>query len=189
MVRPAISVVVLSALILTLFGAPRALAEAVTVTAGTADAPPEGDVEVVVSTRNSQGLGGLQFHLRYDPSVLEWSDAQMHADAGGGMLDAKVVQPGQVRIALVSQEPIEGDRALVTTQFKATGEAGSRSTIELDAARAWTHEDIVELLVATEAGSVQVAEQAAPVPMTLVAVGVGVLLVVIVLVLVLRRRG
>ena len=118
------------------------------------------EIRVPIGVKNGQGVGAIQFHLRYDPKVLEWKDGEVDAGVQSAAPDFKLVEPGRVRVALVLGDAgITGGQAIVNALFKATGAPGSSSALTMEAARAWTHKDIVEMQVETQAGEVKVVEQ------------------------------
>lgn len=142
---------------------------------GSATSPPSAQVQLPISVEAGQGVGAIQFHLRYDPDVLEWVDGETAPGSDSVLPDFKLVNPGRVRVAVVlGQSGIRGDLTLLNTRFKVTGLPGRRTAVEIDSPRAWTHEDIVEMRVETGTGGVDVIDPpgGAGVPWAWVAGGV-----------------
>ncbi|MGE3842638.1 MAG: cohesin domain-containing protein [Vicinamibacterales bacterium] len=177
------SVLVAPGLERTLWAAP------VVISGESADASPAQDVVVPISVRDAQGLGAVQFHVLYDAQVLEWKDAALAGDAGTGVVDAKVVSPGRVRIALIlGENGLQGQRRLLDTHFTVLAQSNASSAIDITAARAWTQQDIAELLVETQPGRVQIVSRSA-LPLLWIGLTLAVVVGLAILMLLRRRRG
>jgi hypothetical protein len=49
----------------------------------------------------------------------------------------KIARPGRLGVALVDEGGIQGDGTLFTVQFQVIGQPGSKSSLQIDIARAW----------------------------------------------------
>ena len=132
---PAVGFSLLLALVLeaeTAFGA------AVTVTVGNISAAAGGVAAVPINLTGASALRTFQMDLNFDPAVL-----QMKQVDNGPLLSAnallvpQIPRPGRLSITLVDQGGIQGDGTLCTIQFQVIGRPGSKSSLQIDSARAW----------------------------------------------------
>lgn len=118
---------------------------------------PGGEATVLIQLRSAQGLGSLQFELTYDPSVLELKDVVAGPNMPPVLLENNVVAPGRLRIAMVGNEPLNGD-AQIQASF-AVKTAGS-CDLGLEMVRAWEQANSLDMLVTVESGRFTAAQQA-----------------------------
>jgi len=178
------SIVMRSALVVLLAAcvvAPGARAASVTVAVASARGAPGAEVKVPVSVRGAQGLGALQMELVYDPAVLEARKVEEGALLSGAMVESNVPQPGRMRVALVSGEPVNGDGVLLMARFVACGAAGKECQVQAENARAWEHSTNLDMRVSVEPGKFTVAAAGlSPVLLGAIAAIVAIVLVAIV---------
>ncbi|MEX0704372.1 MAG: cohesin domain-containing protein [Planctomycetales bacterium] len=160
----------------------------VTFAVASRSAGPREDVAVAIEVRGAQGVGGVQFLLRYDSGVLDLREAEIAASGAGGIVDLKPGSPGSARIALITDKPITQDGPIVNLLFHVQGEPGGSTALTLHGARAWNHASIEELQVAVEPGQVTITAPAPRVPLWMLLTAGGILLVLLVLVAVRRKR-
>ncbi|MBI5687216.1 MAG: SHOCT domain-containing protein [Verrucomicrobia bacterium] len=162
----------------------------VTLKVGDARGAPAAEAVVPVLITGSQKVGPIQFMLNYDPRVLEpVADGVVFGKVvSDGMISQNVGSPGELKIALRTDEPITQDGELLRVRFRVKGQQGDSCALTLDAAEAWEKESLFEVRVNTQPGTFTVAGIALPLPL-LAAVGGGlILLALIALTLAVRRK-
>lgn len=119
-------------------------------------AAPGAEVEIPVTIEKPQQLGGLQFFLTHDPSVLEITDVVAGEAAGGALVDQRSEEAGVVRVAMITDEPVTSGGELLIIQGRIAEDAAGTSALEIVEPRAWEHDQILEMLVEASSGEVAV---------------------------------
>ena len=153
------------------------------------EAAEGGKAEVPVQITRAGGMGALEAEVRFNPAVLEFEAIARGDMLGNAMIDANLISPGRVKLALATLEqvPRDGDLALIT--FSVIGKEGDQSTLDFSAVRAWELETHQEMLVTSNSGQVGIAGE--PInkrTVLLVAIIVGVALLLLCVILLFRRR-
>lgn len=164
-------------------------AASVTLRAGTGQGESNSTVQVPIEVRGAPNVGALQFDLVYDPQVVQLDMVARGALAANALVDFNNSVPGRARIGIVTTEGIRGDGTLALVNFKLIGSAGTHSPLQIENARAWDTPDHFEVLVAGEAGAVNILAGAQS-DFTLLFIGALVLFAFLILLiaLVLARR-
>lgn len=140
---------------------PAAADAQVTLKVGDAEGSGGSEVVVPILISGSRNVGPMQFVLDYDRRILEAIPdppgaeprAVVFGDIGdGGMISHNASAPGEVGIALRTDEPIARDGELLHVRFLVTGEKGDMAVISIAAAAAWEKESLAEVPVVTEPG-------------------------------------
>lgn len=87
-----------------------------------------------ISDLTSRGVTGYEFEVRFDPDVLEPTDAAANTEAtvsSGMNLIYNSPEPGRLIVFVYGIQPMQGAGELINLRFKAIGEAGSVSPITL----------------------------------------------------------
>lgn len=160
-----------------------------TLTAGSAEAPAGGTVQVPIQATAAPGVGALHLELTYDAKVLQAQTVEKGTLASGNaLMDSNTSEPGRIKMGLVSLDALKGDGALANVTFKVIGDAGTRSALNIENAQAWESGTHAEILVKTEAGKVTIASAS---PSLLLYGGIGLLALLVLLLLIFlfaRRR-
>lgn len=171
-----------------LVGPVDARAETVTLDVQPMEAQQDADVAVPVRIENPQGLGALQLLVTYDPARLEGKGAEA-GDVLAGIVEAHVIEPGRMRVALVTNAGVHGAGILLRLSFRtrATGAA----SIGLAEAKAWQQETGHAMAVGARGGTLTVggtsaAEDVLPMPLL---IGAGIIILLGLLVIARRRAA
>lgn len=114
---------------------------------------PAGEVaKVQIQFKSSVGVGAVQFEIVYDTAVLKFKRVENGPQLPGGLLEANEVQPGRVRVALISNEEVKGSGVLLLSEFESTLGAAGTTSVNLESVRAWDLANNLPLLVAAQAG-------------------------------------
>lgn len=165
-----------------------AQAATMTVSAGSAEAPVGGTVQVPIQATGAPGVGALHLELTYDAKVLQPQTVDKGTlSSSNALLDSNTTQPGRIVIGLISLDAIKGDGAIANVTFKVIGDAGTSSALNVENAQAWESRTHAEILVKTESGKVTIAS-ASPPFLLFGGIGLLVLLVLLLIVFLLSRR-
>lgn len=93
-------------------------------------AEPEENVFVDLNISATANIGAMTIELNYDPEKLEYLNSQQGTDLSEGMSDINH-QPGQVVMAYINIDGFSGDGVFLSIEFKAIGEIGDISLLEL----------------------------------------------------------
>lgn len=150
-----------SALLLLAAAAPTCSAATMMIEVGSPTAPPGSTVEVPISIGDAEGLGSLQFDLKFDPSLLEPAETPVRAgaDLPGAMIEANASEPGTLRVALISGEPVAGSGEILLVTFAVRQEAAGVTAVTPTAVRAWDHSSNLDMLVESSPGRVTIASK------------------------------
>jgi hypothetical protein len=148
--------------------------------------PPTSNAQVIVpvDVRASGGLGALELEITYDPSVLEFVSVKGDALLDSALLEHQGLEPGRVRLALVSSDPITEDGTLLVATFTALATTGT-TRVALEQAMAWDHENVFEMRVLAEGATLDLAPRGKAPSTGLIAVVVA----IVVLLVLVGRRG
>jgi hypothetical protein len=147
-------------------------------------------IVVPILTDTCEGLGALQFSLSFDQNVVAVVSVEAGAALSNGMVEFNLDTPGQVGIALASNEPITETGELLTVEFKTLNPKGGKTEVKINRPAAWDHKNNLEMLVTTEDGSLNVSPSRELIPEKLklpLLIGGGVLFVLILIILIARR--
>lgn len=164
-----------------------ARAEAITLSIGSSEGSAESRVRVPVLVEGADQLGPVQLVLRYDPTVLSAGEAKRGALARSGMIYQETPEPGVLRVAMTTDEPITGDGELLAVEFRVVGQPSRRSEIELSNVLAYEWQSLAELLVDTGPGTFTVTGLALP-WQHLILIGAGILILGILIGVRMSRR-
>lgn len=89
------------------------------------------EVKVPILVEGAADLGAIELDFAYDPALLEFVTLEA-GRMNSGMVDFKLVRPGLVRIASISEPSLSGDGELIVLAFKVLKEG----TGAMDFARA-----------------------------------------------------
>ena len=167
--------------------APLAHTASLTLSVAKARAAPGSEAAVSVQVTNAQGMGPLQFDLVFDPAILEPLDPAVTEGSlpAGAMIESNCVEPGRLRVAMISGKAVTGSGEVAVCHFRVTGEAGRSGSLQLENGRAWDHLQNLEMLVTTEDGSFDVGSSGLPLPVLL---GAAALSLIAILSLIARLR-
>ena len=177
-----------SALLLLVAAAPAPATAVMRIEVGSITAPPGAAVEAPVLISDAKDLGSLQFDLQYDPTLLEPSEPPVKAGPAlaGAMIEANAVEPGRLRVAMISGEPVNGAGEILFVAFTVPPGAAGSGDLTPAAVRAWDHTNNLDMLVEASAGTATIAPKQ---PLALW-IGIGAAVVVLFIVLIaLARHG
>jgi hypothetical protein len=160
--------VLFAGLVLLLAG-PAAAAMTVSIDSTTAAAGSTAIVPVKVS--GASNLAAMDLVVTYDPSVLQFSSADLGAISTNGMVEANSASPGTVKIGLVDTKGISGDGTLVSMNFKVVGGSGTSSQVNPQVSGAWNL-DLVDIQTTTSSGTLTVGggESGGSIPLSMATV-------------------
>jgi hypothetical protein len=159
----------------------------VTLKAGDATGAPGSEVEVPILISGSKKAGPIQFILDYDRRILEAIADPPGVDprgvvfgkvVSGGMLSTNTAEPGELKIALRTDEPITQDGELVRARFLVKGKRGDTCTLNILVPEVWEKESLFEMSVSTAPGTFTVGGFPT---LLLIAIGAGILLLLLIL--------
>ena len=101
-------------------------------------AASNGTVAVTIAVADAQDLGGVDMVVAYDSAVLRFESAAAGSLAGRARISSNETGPGRVAVAVASPGSLTGSGPILTLTFVAVGSAGTRSAVDLEAARAVT---------------------------------------------------
>lgn len=184
---------ILTLLFVSLLGSPSHAQ--ITLKVGDAQGAPGKEVEVPILISGSTKTGPMQFVLDYDHKMLEAiadpPDVEPRGVVfgkliGGGMIAQNAAEPGAVKIALRTDEPITQDGELVRVRFLVKGKGGDSCTLNILVPEAWEKQSLFEVPVHVQPGNFRVAGSGIPLPL-LIAILAGLAVLVLIIVMVLRR--
>ena len=126
---------------------------------GSITAAPGASVEAPVSISEAKDLGSLQFDLLYDPTLLEPFEPPVKAGAAlaGAMIEANAGEPGRLRVAMISGEPVNGAGEILLVAFTVPAGAAGSGELTPAAIRAWDHANNLDMLVESAGGTATIA--------------------------------
>ncbi len=80
---------------------------------------------------NGMEFAGGTFTIQYDPAQMEFDRASLAALTSGFGVDAKVLQPGLVRVAMARNTEIAANGVLLNLRFNVTGTASPVQIVDL----------------------------------------------------------
>lgn len=181
-------ITLLLALLISLQAATPSLAQ-VTLKVGDATGAPGTEVVVPILITGSQKAGPMQFILDYDRRILEAIPDPPDAEPrgvvfgsliSGGMIATNTAEPGELKIALRTEEPITQDGELLRARFMVKGKRGDTCTINILVPEVWEKATLFEMAVRTEPGTFKAGGLGLSLPL-LIAAGAGFLLLVLIL--------
>jgi hypothetical protein len=147
------------------------------------------EVDVPITVKGAAGLGALELVLTYDPAVLEARSAERGELVSTNSLVEYYADPsGRLAVALVSQDPVNGDGPVVKAHFVVKGQSGQKCPLRLENLRAWDGKTHLDFLVTAEMAEFTVGGFEWPWWLIPALVAAGVFLMVLLLGL-RRRRG
>ena len=175
-------------LLLLAAAAPALAAATMRLEVGSTTGTPGATVDVPLSITDAKNLGSLQFDLVYDPKLFEPSQPPVKAGAllPGAMVESNAVEPGTLRVAMISGEPVNGSGEILVLTCLVAQDASGAAEIRPTAVRAWDHRNNLDMLVESSTGLLTIAPRLPWTPLVAIAAGVVVLLVVLVAI---ARRG
>jgi hypothetical protein len=144
--------ILFAGLVLLLAG-PAAAAMTVSIDSTTAGAGSTTIIPVKVS--GASNLAAMDLVITYDPSVLQFSSADLGALSTNGMVEANSASPGTAKIGVVDTRGISGDGTLVSMNFKVVGNSGSSTQVTPQVSGAW-NTDLVDIQTTTSGGTLTV---------------------------------
>lgn len=129
-------------------------AASVTVSIPDASGAEGASSSVPIVVKAAEGLGALQMSVTYDPTVLEPTDVEP-GELLSGLVDFNITSPGVLRVAMATNQPINGEGEIIIMTFNVLG--GSQSTLGLSDVRAWEQATSFEMMVSGEPGSFTVS--------------------------------
>ncbi|MBT8044540.1 MAG: hypothetical protein KJO79_06275, partial [Verrucomicrobiae bacterium] len=118
----------------------------------------DSEPEVTISSHQCDGLGALQFTLSYDSSVLEPTSVEAGSELSNGLIEFEIQEAGQLRVAMISSEPVKTTGELLKIIFKRTGSDTASSELNITVPIAWEFENNTEMLVNSEGGSLELTK-------------------------------
>ena len=111
-------------------------------------------VVMVMTATGASGVGAIDLALRFDPSVVRFSDIEAGPMLQGALIEANEIEPGRLLIALVSSEPLGPEGELFRIGLETVGAPDTRTTLSFEAANAYHLERLIDLPVRTSDGAV-----------------------------------
>ncbi len=155
-------------------------------------------IDVPITTKECEGLGALQFDLTYDPAIVDVESVDAGSGLSNGLVEFQVKAPGLLGVALISSVPVNGPGELLKVRFKPLTPEGSSTDLAITSETAWDYENNLEMLVTTEAGSLNLTSSIPPtgflplggsvIPL-MIGGAVVVLVVILIIVRAMRGRG
>lgn len=96
--------------------------------------------EVPIRILSSIGLGAVQFEIIYDPEVIRFKGLKKGLLLPESIIESNLVQPGRVRVGLVSPQEVKGVVVLLTAEFEMLAGPTTTTSIDLEAVRSWDRE-------------------------------------------------
>jgi hypothetical protein len=150
------------------------------------------EVVVPIRIKGAAAVGAVEMDLTYDPAVLQAGLVDKGEAASSTLLEVNAIGSGRIRMALVSQDGLSGDGAIVNAHFLVRADASEKTGLNLQHVRVWTIDKsnpssprLVDALVKTEPGEVVIAGGWPLWMAAALAVGAGLLVALIV---VMRKR-
>lgn len=166
-------------------------AAALTLTVGSASAPPGGEVNIPIKVGGANNVGAVQFDLTYDGALLTPVNVKAGALAPNSLVEFNAETPGRLAIGLVTVAPINGDGELVTARFKVNGTQGQVIPLTMVNAQAWDETTLIDNLVKTEPGQITVTSSISMFYILLIAAvicGIGLLIIILIIIWLKMRR-
>jgi hypothetical protein len=112
-------------IVIILCGLPACGAAAPLLTPGSAAAPTGTLVTIPLSlSAAEEPIGNLDLTLVYDPRILQATEVRAGDLAAGALIDSNL-QPGRIRLGVVSRDGFRGDGIVAEISFVVTGSEGS----------------------------------------------------------------
>lgn len=108
--------------------------------------------KIPVRFNSPVGIGAAQFDLVFDPAVLKFKGVENGSQLPSGLVESNQVQPGRVRVALVSNEEIKGTGVLLLAEFEMTAGPEASTSVNLESARGWDLANNLPVIVGAQAG-------------------------------------
>lgn len=102
---------------------------------------PGAVAKVPIQLNSSKGMGALQFELVFDPASSRFSGIENGPLLSAALVESNVVEPGRARVALVSNEPIQGAGVLLVAEFEVLAGPDGPLSFGLEAVRGWDQAD------------------------------------------------
>ena len=129
---------------------------------GDATGAPGAEAVVPILISGSQKAGPMQFILDYDRRMLEAIADPPDAEprgvvfgslVSGGMIATNTAEPGELKIALRTEEPITQDGELLRVRFRVKGKRGDTCTLNILVPEVWEKATLYEMAVRVEPGA------------------------------------
>jgi LPXTG-motif cell wall-anchored protein len=140
------------ALVVNLVLVAPALAAQVTLSLAKSAAPAAQTVKIPINAEVTAAAAAMQMDLLFDPGVLTFKQIENGPLLTSALVEANVGAPGQLRIALTSNEEIKGTGTLLNVEFEVQPGAPAAVALRLDNARAWDQANNLEMTVAAGGG-------------------------------------
>jgi len=102
---------------------------------------PGAVAKVPIQLNSSKGMGALQFELVFDPASSRFSGIENGPLLSAALVESNVVEPGRARVALVSNEPVQGAGVLLVAEFEVLVGPDGPLSFGLEAVRGWDQAD------------------------------------------------
>lgn len=161
------------------------LAAQVTLSVAKSAAPAAQTVKIPINAEVTGAAAAMQMDLIFDPKVLTFKRIESGPVLTSALVEANVGAPGQLRIALTSNEEIKGTGTLLDVEFEVQPGEPAAVALRLDKARAWDQANNLEMTVAAGGGEFS---RTGPSLLLWAFVAGGVALLIALILVVLRRR-
>lgn len=108
--------------------------------------------KIPVRFNSPVGIGAAQFELVFDPAMLKFKGIENGSQLPAGLVESNEVQPGHVRVALVSNEEVKGAGVLLLAEFEMTSGPQASTSVNLESARGWDLANNLPVVVGVKAG-------------------------------------
>ncbi|MFN7893729.1 MAG: hypothetical protein ACK5OC_25805 [Pirellula sp.] len=116
-------------------------------------ATTDGTVEAIVRFGATSAVGAIQMELVFDPTRVQFEEAQAGADLKSALLESRLKETGRLAVALVSNVGVVGEGELLRIKLSNIDRLGSESSFSIENVRGWTLDTGVEVSVTTEVKS------------------------------------
>jgi len=155
-------------------------------------------IEIPISADRCEGLGALQFNFTYDAAVVEPTSVESGSDLSSGLVEFEIKSPGNLRVAMISSNPVKGSGELLKVIFKRVSQEEETSGFALSEVIAWDHETNTEMFVTHEAGALILTKKSGLIPdnlvpdhlkMPLIIGGIVLILLILIILIVKKLKG
>jgi hypothetical protein len=93
---------------------------------------PSGGGEFVVQGDNMDGVAGISLTITYDRSTMSSPTVTQGGFISGALMISNTVEPGTIRIAIISTKEFSGNGQIATISFAAALESGNVSITSIN---------------------------------------------------------
>ncbi len=111
-------------------------------------------VDVSILLNGTKEVGALDALLSFDPLVLSFIEADVGESTANGMIIAKEVEPGKLRVALVDADGLSSTGEVLRIRFRAAEGAGGTTELVIASAAAYHVKKLVALPIKVVDGTV-----------------------------------